>query len=155
RQTGTGTLTFALATGASLTLTNPSAGTPSLSVSEFQGQSTVSFTGGIVSAQTVSVAGQAGGVGTLRVENGATLNVAADLHLGGTAHGAGGAGSLVVDGSTAMAAVNVQGPLNFWQSSAQTTVTSATLTAGGLTSQAGSAPNVNLSNATAALVVNG
>jgi autotransporter-associated beta strand protein len=163
RQTGinsTGTistLTFALATNASLALTNAqpeSAATPSLAVSEFQGQSTVSFTGGIVTAQTVVVAGQAGGVGTLRVENGATLTAAGNVYLGGTASAAGGTGSLVVDGSSAAAAVNVTGTLKLWQNDSQATVSSATLTVGGLTHGTGS-PTVTLTNSTASLVING
>jgi autotransporter-associated beta strand protein len=163
RQTGTGTLSFALATGASLALTNAmpeSAATPSLAVSEFQGQSTVSFTGGIVTAHTVVVAGQAGGVGTLRVENGATLTATltaagnSNVYIGGTASAPGGTGSLVVDGSSAAAAVNVTGTLKLWQNNSQATVTSATLTVGGLTHGTGT-PTVTLSNSTASLVING
>jgi autotransporter-associated beta strand protein len=159
RQTGTGTLSFALATNASLALTNAmpeSAATPSLAVSEFQGQSTVSFTGGIVTANTVVVAGQAGGVGTLRVENGATLTATgnSNVYIGGTAAAAGGTGSLVVDGSSAAAAVNVTGTLKLWQNDSQATVTTATLTVGGLTHGTGS-PTVMLTNSTASLVING
>ncbi|HEY2785274.1 MAG TPA: autotransporter-associated beta strand repeat-containing protein [Fimbriiglobus sp.] len=155
RQTGPGTLTFALGTPIGLTLSSALTTEPSLAISEFQGNSTVSFTGGIVNAQTVIVAGQSGGFGTLRVENGATFTVGGNLHLGGTAAATGGTGSLVVDGSAAAAAVSVTGNLNFWQTSASATVTSATLTVGGLTNQIGSAPTVTLTNASAALVVNG
>jgi T5SS/PEP-CTERM-associated repeat protein/autotransporter-associated beta strand protein len=160
RQTGTGTLTFNIPSGATWSLTNASATTPSLAVSEFQGQSNVFFSGGgTLLTKFAIIAGQAGGTGNVTVTGAGTLwNNQNDLYLGGTSTAAGGTGTLSVSNG---ATVQVGGTLKIWQGDGTTTqvsvsgagTTSATLQVAGLTNATGTTPRIDLASATSSLIV--
>lgn len=157
RQTGPGTVTFALGTGATWTLGNASAGTPSLAVAEFQGQANVAFSlgaGSQLNTRHTVVAGQAGAVGNLTVTGSSTatwLNQG-DVYLGGTATAAGGTATLTVRDVF----FTVGGTLKIWNTaSSVTTANVNTFTVGGLTNGPGATPTVNLTGTSPRLIVNG
>jgi autotransporter-associated beta strand protein/T5SS/PEP-CTERM-associated repeat protein len=159
RQTGTGTVTFNIPSGATWSLTNTSATTPSVAVSEFQGQSNVIFSGGgTLLSQYAIIAGQAGGIGSVTVTGAGTLwNNQNDLYLGGTSTAAGGTGTLSITGG---AAVQVGGTLKIWQgdgSAVQVAVGTAgaasNLSVGGLVAGPSATPRVDLANANSVLTV--
>ena len=158
RQTGTGTLTFNIPTGSTWSLTNSSSSTPSFVVSEFQGTSNVTITGGgVLSTQYAQIAPAAFGTGTVTVD-GATWTNAFDLSIGGTAAGgAGGTGTLNVRNGGAVA---VGGTLGIYQgdgTTVQVSVGNATaagsLSAAGLTGGAGVTPRIDLGHAGSTLTV--
>lgn len=155
RQTGSGTVTLNIPTGATLSLTNTSASTPSLAVSEFQGQSNVTVSGGgTLSTRHAVIAGEQTGTGTVTITGtGTTWTNANDLNLGGTATAAGGSGVLSVQ---AGAAVNVGGTLRVYRNDAtaiQVNVgTGSVVSTAGLTAAAGT-PRIDLATATSQLVV--
>jgi autotransporter-associated beta strand protein/T5SS/PEP-CTERM-associated repeat protein len=156
RQTGTGTVTFNIAAGATWSLTNPSAATPSLAISEYQGQSNVVVTGGgtLLTNQAI-VAGQSGGTGNLTITGvGTTWTNANDLFVGGTSAAAGGTGTLTV---SAAAAVNVGGTLKLWNSASGVSVTSAgsALSVAGLTNPNGTVPTLTIGASAALNVTDG
>ena len=158
RQTGSGTLTLNIPTGSTLTATNTSATNASFTLSEFQGTSNVTVSGGgTLSTQHTVIAAEVGGSANLTVTGTSTTwNNASDLNLGGTSSAAGGTGTLsVLDG----AAVNVGGTMRVYKNDAtaiQVTVGAAgapaSLSAGGLTVGAG-APRIDLANAGSTLTV--
>jgi len=156
RQTGTGTVTFNIASGATWSLTKPSAATPSLAISEYQGQSNVVVTGGgTLLTNHAIIAGQSGGFGNLTITGALTTwTNANDLFVGGTSAAAGGTGTLTV---SAAAAVNVGGTLKLWNSASGVSITGAgsALSVAGLTNQIGTTPSLTIGASTALNVTDG
>jgi autotransporter-associated beta strand protein/T5SS/PEP-CTERM-associated repeat protein len=156
RQTGTGTVTFNIASGATWSLTNPSATTPSLAISEYQGQSSVVVTGGgTLLTNHAIIAGQSGGTGNLTITGaGTTWTNANDLFVGGTSAASGGTGSLTV---SAGATVNVGGTLKLWNSASGVSITGAgsALSVAGLANQTGTTPTVTIGASAALNVTDG
>ena len=161
RQTGTGTVTFNIPSGAIWSLANGSSATPSFSVSEFQGQSNVTISGGGTLATNYAlIAGQAGGTGNVTVSGSGTQWINAnDLFVSGTATAAGGTGTLsVLNGAT----VTVGGQLRIWQDTGSIPVVTVgskdaagTLVVGQLTNAATTVPVISLANSGSVLRVNG
>jgi autotransporter-associated beta strand protein len=116
-----GAVTFSIPGGATYSLTNANAATPSLAVAEFQGVASLAVTGG-GKLQTVNtlIAGQAGGTGSMTVSGAGTTWVNSGVvWIGGQGTTVGGAGSLSISGL-------------------------ATATVGGLSSPAGGSATVSL-----------
>lgn len=159
RQTGTGTVTFNIASGATWSLTNPGASTPSLAISEFQGQSNVVFSGGgTLQTNFGIIAGQSGGTGNLTITGvsttSTTWNNANDLFIGGTNAASGGTGALTV---SAGATANVGGTLTLWNTASGITVTGSgsTLSVAGLTNAGGTTPAIALNSGGALTITDG
>ncbi len=158
RQTGAGTLSLSLAPGTTFTATNTGTGTPSLAVAEFQGQASLTVTGGgTLAAQTAIVAGTAGGTGTLAVDA-STLTTTGGLFLGGTSTAAGGQGTF---GLTNGATATVGGLLTVYNAPSAGLLntisvgTASTLTAAGLTNTGAGAvlPTVSLTLPTSQIIL--
>src|SRR5207302_9619468 len=99
RQTGTGPLTLNIPTGATWAATATTAAAPSFAVSEFQGQSNVTVSGGgTLSTKFTVIGGQAGGTAAVTVTGPGTLWANAnDVALGGSTTGApAGTGTLSI-----------------------------------------------------------
>ena len=124
-------------------LTNTGATTPSLAISEFQGQSNVAFSGGgTLQTNFAILAGQSGGTGNLTITgSGTTWNNANDVFIGGTSTAAGGNGTLTV---SAGAAANVSGTAMLWNTASGITLTGSgsTLSVAGLTNAGGTTPTI-------------
>jgi autotransporter-associated beta strand protein len=155
RQTGTGTVTFALG-GGTLNLANGYPLTPSFAVAEYQGQANVVVGNGTLQSNYAVVAGQPGAVGNLTIGAGGNWVNVNDVYLGGTSTAGGGTGTLTVNGVSAPGAATVGGTLKIWNSASGVTVgAGSSLTVGGLTNDPASNPTVNLNGASASLVVTG
>ncbi|HUR54979.1 MAG TPA: autotransporter-associated beta strand repeat-containing protein, partial [Gemmataceae bacterium] len=157
RQTGSGTVTFNIPTGSTLALTNTSATTPSFVVSEFQGQSNVTISGGgTFSTRHAIIAAEPTGTATVTVAGtGTRWTNAFDLNLGGTASTAGGGAVLNVLGG---AAVTVGGTMRIYKNDTtaiQVNVGAAgapaSLAVGGLVGTG--TPRIDLANAASSLTV--
>ena len=156
RQTGNGIVTFNIASGATWSLTNTGATTPSLAISEFQGQSNVAFSGGgTLQTNFAILAGQSGGTGNLTITgSGTTWNNANDVFIGGTSAAAGGNGTLTV---SAGAAANVSGTAMLWNTASGITLTGSgsTLSVAGLTNAGGTTPTIAIGGGAALNITDG
>jgi autotransporter-associated beta strand protein/T5SS/PEP-CTERM-associated repeat protein len=160
RQTGTGTLTLSIPAGATWGLTNATTATPSFIVSEFQGQSNVTVSGGgTLSTKFAVIGGQAASAAALTVTGaGTTWANANDVALGTVTTGP--PPSTVTLSIQSGAAVTVGGTLTISQgvgSTTQVTVGSAgaaaTLAVGGLANGSGAVPQISLANPASTLTV--
>jgi T5SS/PEP-CTERM-associated repeat protein len=124
-----GTVTWNLG-GNTWALTNTSQATPSLSISEFQGVSAVTATGGGTLSSVIAMIGAgAGSTGTLTVTGTGTVwNNSDSVFVGGTSSAAGGRGTLNVAGG---AAVHVSNTLKVY-SNGEVNYTGGNLSAGNL-----------------------
>lgn len=94
--------------GGSYTLSNASAATPSLAVSDSQGTSSLTVAGGTLNTANATIGAGFGGSGTVALNAGATWNNSGTIYVGGNAAGPqGGTGVLRVNGTLNNGAVQV------------------------------------------------
>jgi len=144
-----GTVTFNIPTGATYQATNTSAATPSFTVSQMLGDSTVTITGGgtFSSVYTTLAAGENGlttdniSKGTVTVTGaGTTWNNSRDVYFGGNATRSGGAGIVNIN---AGALVNIGEVARFWTSTSGINMDGTTMNVGGLRADSGVAPTIS------------